>query len=100
MACAKILLGDCKDLLKQVADHSVDLIITSPPYADSRKNTYGGVHPDRYVEWFLPVSKELLLVEKASSQGRCRRRPASETQQMRGRKLLGFAGSLGRVWSI
>lgn len=43
-------------------DNAVDLIVTSPPYADSRKNTYGGHHPDRYVEWFLPISQELQRV--------------------------------------
>lgn len=40
----------------------VNLIVTSPPYADSRKATYGGVHPDRYVEWFLPIAAELRRV--------------------------------------
>jgi len=59
-----ILLGDSKQVLKQLPDNSVDLIFTSPPYADQRKNTYGGVHPDKYVEWFLPISKELLRVLK------------------------------------
>ena len=61
---AEIYLGDCKDILKQIPDNSVDLIFTSPPYADQRKNTYGGIHPDEYVEWFLPISKELLRVLK------------------------------------
>lgn len=61
-----ILLGDCRDILKDIPDESVDLIVTSPPYADQRKNTYGGVHPDKYVEWFLPISKELLRVLKPS----------------------------------
>jgi DNA modification methylase len=59
-----ILLGDCKDILKKLPDNSVDLIFTSPPYADQRKSTYGGVRPDEYVEWFLPVSRELLRVMK------------------------------------
>ena len=59
-----ILLGDCKDVLKQIPDNSIDLIFTSPPYADQRKNTYGGIAPDEYVEWFLPISQELLRVLK------------------------------------
>jgi len=42
----------------------VDLIITSPPYADSRAQTYGGIKPDDYVEWFLPISAELLRTLK------------------------------------
>lgn len=59
-------LGDCKDQLKKLPDNSIDLIVTSPPYADQRKGTYGGIHPDKYVEWFLPISAELLRVLKPS----------------------------------
>ncbi|OGZ63841.1 MAG: DNA methylase [Candidatus Staskawiczbacteria bacterium RIFCSPLOWO2_01_FULL_40_39] len=59
---ANIILGDCLDVLKNIPDNSVDLIVTSPPYADQRKSTYGGISPDKYVEWFLPISKELLRV--------------------------------------
>lgn len=59
-----IILGDSKDKLSELKDNSVDLIITSPPYADQRKNTYGGITPEKYVEWFLPISKELLRVIK------------------------------------
>lgn len=61
---AKILHGDCMEKLKEIEDDTVDLIFTSPPYADQRNNTYGGIHPDKYVEWFLPISKELLRVMK------------------------------------
>ncbi len=60
----RIIQGDCLAVLPQMPAASVDLIITSPPYADSRKNTYGGIHPDKYVEWFLPISAELLRVLK------------------------------------
>lgn len=59
-----ILLGDCLDRLKEVKSSCIDLIVTSPPYADSRKKTYGGIHPDKYVEWFIPRSKEFLRVLK------------------------------------
>jgi site-specific DNA-methyltransferase (adenine-specific) len=58
------ILGDSKDILKKLPDNSVDLIVTSPPYADQRKGTYGGIHPDKYVEWFLPITAELLRVLK------------------------------------
>jgi site-specific DNA-methyltransferase (adenine-specific) len=57
-----IILGDCADVLKNLEDNSVDLIFTSPPYADQRKTTYGGISADKYVEWFLPISNELLRV--------------------------------------
>ncbi len=59
-----IFLGDCVDILKQLPDNSIDLIFTSPPYADQRKKTYGGIHPNHYVNWFLPISEELLRVLK------------------------------------
>jgi site-specific DNA-methyltransferase (adenine-specific)/site-specific DNA-methyltransferase (cytosine-N4-specific) len=63
---ANLYLGDSREIIKNVPDNSIDLIFTSPPYADQRKNTYGGIHPDKYVEWFLPLSKELLRVLKPS----------------------------------
>jgi site-specific DNA-methyltransferase (adenine-specific) len=56
--------GDSKDILKKIPADSVDLIVTSPPYADQRKGTYGGIHPDKYVEWFLPITGEMLRVLK------------------------------------
>lgn len=59
-----LILGDCQEELKRLKTNSIDLIFTSPPYADSRANTYGGVRPEKYVEWFLPTSKELLRVLK------------------------------------
>ena len=60
----QIVLGNCVDILSSYAEQSVDLIVTSPPYADSRKSTYGGIHPDHYVEWFLPISEQLFRVLK------------------------------------
>jgi DNA modification methylase len=39
----KIENGDCLDILKNYPDNFFNLIVTSPPYADSRKGTYGGV---------------------------------------------------------
>ena len=59
-----IYLGNCLEVLKNVPDNSIDLIVTSPPYSDQRKNTYGGIHADKYVEWFLPIGDELLRVLK------------------------------------
>lgn len=61
---ADLHLGDCKNILSELPSNSVDLIFTSPPYADQRKGTYGGIHPDKYVEWFLPISEQLLRVLK------------------------------------
>jgi len=56
--------GDSLKALKSIPDTSIDLIITSPPYSDQRMSTYGGIKPEQYVQWFLPISKELLRVLK------------------------------------
>ena len=60
----RILPGDCLDVLRDMPADSVDLIVTSPPYADARKRTYGGVKPDDYVDWFSPRAAEMLRVLK------------------------------------
>lgn len=66
MSAVEVILesGDCAEVLRNVEDNTFDLIFTSPPYVDSRKKTYGGIPPIRYVEWFLPRSEEFLRVLK------------------------------------
>ncbi len=58
----QILCGDCEKLLADFPENSIDLIFTSPPYADSRKKSYGGVHPDDFAKWFLPKTEQFLKV--------------------------------------
>ena len=60
----KFFEGDCGEILKDFPDNSIDLIFTSPPYADQRQKTYGGVSPDRYVDWFLPKAAQFRRVLK------------------------------------
>lgn len=60
----QVILGDCLAVLEKLPSNHIDLIVTSPPYADQRKSTYGGIGPDEYVKWFLPITKELLRVLK------------------------------------
>lgn len=60
----EIYLGDCLDILSKLEENSIDLIMTSPPYLNRRVKTYGGVKPEEYVNWFLPIGKELLRVLK------------------------------------
>jgi site-specific DNA-methyltransferase (adenine-specific) len=54
--------GDCRSVLAGMDPDSVDLIVTSPPYADRRASTYGGPAPDDYVAWFLPIAEQLKRV--------------------------------------
>lgn len=52
-----VVEGDALDLLPSLPRRSVDLFFMSPPYADQR--AYSRIHPDRYVEWFLPFGREM-----------------------------------------
>ncbi len=61
---AKIIQGDCAEVLQRIPKDTFDLIITSPPYADRRAHTYGGIKPEHYVDWFLPRSEQFLRVLK------------------------------------
>jgi DNA modification methylase len=54
--------GDALDLLRAMPDNSVNLVITSPPYALEFKKEYGNEPQDRYVEWFLPFGREVFRV--------------------------------------
>ena len=60
----KIFLGECGEVLKNLPDDCIDLIFTSPPYADQRQKTYGGINPAEYVNWFLQRSEQFLRVLK------------------------------------
>lgn len=57
-------LGDCLEVLRSFPEASIDLIVTSPPYADQRASSYGGIKPDDYVDWFLPRAEQFLRVLK------------------------------------
>jgi site-specific DNA-methyltransferase (adenine-specific)/site-specific DNA-methyltransferase (cytosine-N4-specific) len=59
-----VYLGDARQVLTKIPSDTVDLIVTSPPYADQRKDTYGGIPVGEYVEWFLPIAQELLRALK------------------------------------
>lgn len=54
--------GDSAAWLPKLPEGSVDLFFTSPPYADAR--AYSVIHPDRYVEWFLPFARDMLAATK------------------------------------
>lgn len=62
----KFITGKCEDVLKDFPKNSVDLIVTSPPYADQR--VYGTdeftIPPDEFVEWFLPKAEQFMRVLK------------------------------------
>ena len=51
-AVCAVVCGDSREELKAY-EGRVDLIVTSPPYADSRRRHYDSVHPDDFAEWFM-----------------------------------------------
>ena len=57
---------DCLEGMKQLPSSSIDMVFTSPPYADRRKSTYGGLSSDEYIDWFLPISAEIKRILKPS----------------------------------
>ena len=59
----------CADSLKLLAnlpDNSVDLVLTSPPFALRRKKSYGNVSASEYVDWFWPFAVQIFRVLKRS----------------------------------
>ena len=47
-----LICDDSRHVLEEYKGQ-VDLIVTSPPYADARRNHYDSVHPDDFADWFL-----------------------------------------------
>jgi DNA modification methylase len=64
----EIRIGDCFELIKQLPDNSVDLVITSPPYADiiNYGKNISVQKPDEYCDWLLPIFNEIYRVLKPS----------------------------------
>jgi len=61
----QIYLGDSLEILaNRFEDHSVDLIMTSPPFGLVRKKSYGNVDAEDYLEWFRPFAAAFRRVLK------------------------------------
>src|SRR5258708_11220115 len=54
----RAFLGDSLQVLPCLADASVNLIVTSPPYALHFKKEYGNADQGKYIEWFLPFARQ------------------------------------------
>lgn len=57
-------LGDSLDVLAEIPDDSVDLVVTSPPYALHFKKEYGNADQADYVDWLSPFCREIRRVIK------------------------------------
>ncbi|MBW4563153.1 MAG: site-specific DNA-methyltransferase [Mojavia pulchra JT2-VF2] len=57
-----VYLGNSLELIKFINDSSINLILTSPPFALTRKKEYGNESAEKYLEWFLPFAYEFKRV--------------------------------------
>jgi DNA modification methylase len=55
-------VGDALGLLRRLSAESVDLVLTSPPFAPVRKKAYGNEDAEHYTDWFLPFAAEVQRV--------------------------------------
>lgn len=55
-------LGDSRELLAQLPEGSVDLVVTSPPFALLRQKAYGNKDQADYVEWLCSFGVEVRRV--------------------------------------
>lgn len=62
----KAIFGDSLDVLKNFPNESVDLAITSPPFALQRKKEYGNKPQNEYVDWLMQFTYELKRILKKS----------------------------------
>jgi DNA modification methylase len=60
----KAYCADCLDVLGGIAKNSIDLVITSPPFALRRKKSYGNVSAEEYCDWFWPFAEAIARVLK------------------------------------
>ena len=61
-----VYLADSLDLMRMLGDDSVDLIVTSPPFALTRKKAYGNVDSSEYVAWFRPFAEQFHRILRSS----------------------------------
>lgn len=66
-AYGKCVCGDSIDLLGAVEDDSINLVMTSPPFALQRKKEYGNESQDKYVDWLCEFGK--LVYRKLKADG-------------------------------
>jgi predicted outer membrane repeat protein len=59
--------GDSLDILPAFPDDSINLVITSPPFALLREKEYGNQNQQAYVDWLLPFAK--LIFQKLCDDG-------------------------------
>lgn len=60
----RAVVGDSLELLQDLPDCSVDLVMTSPPFALQRKKDYGNKNGREYIDWLTCFGREVHRVLK------------------------------------
>ena len=58
--------GDSLELLRSLPDNSIDLVITSPPFALQRQKEYGNEEQSAYIDWLTSFAEEVYRTLKLS----------------------------------
>lgn len=60
------IVGDCEEVMRELPSKSINLIITSPPYADKRDygEDYPPISPNDYIQWFMPKARQMHRILK------------------------------------
>lgn len=59
VAGARVYQGECIEVMRAMPQESVDAVMTSPPYAEQRKSTYGGIPERDYPDWSVEVFRAM-----------------------------------------
>lgn len=94
------IVGDSRDLLRLLPEESVDLIVTSPPFALLRKKAYGNEDQHAYVDWLSEFGRLSLPVLRNTGSlvidlGGAYQRGAPVRSLYNYRVLLAFVDKLG-----
>lgn len=61
-----IVNADCLEYMRRIQDESIDVVITSPPYANQRESSYGGVSESEYQKWMISIANQIYRILKQS----------------------------------
>lgn len=61
------ICGDSLEELARVDDASINLVVTSPPFALQRKKAYGNEEQEKYVDWLCQFAR--LVYQKLRDDG-------------------------------
>lgn len=59
-----VINSDCIEYMRTLPDNCIDAVITSPPYANQRESSYGGIPEQDYPKWMITVANQIYRILK------------------------------------